>query len=605
MADPDNDDGTSLLGEALEKLMAAEYEQPEELIHVGDSMEFHRYMELPSHIRFEIREEAIDQEISSGTNEHVDWFHPFVTNNVSRLATVSKEWQQHIEDYLFEMIRIDPTVEEDVLKFKELFKNHRRRYLKTLDIIVDDRPTGPWHTAGGMLQINLAMEKVGQFLSYLISWDSDENEDLDSCDSGENESLSSLDSGESEDLDSGDSSEAASIITWDFGEVEGLKINFVSLNLDFPEVRFAPKGEPSIQTSSLWTASQLNLLTSSDLSTEIPLPPISSAFPKRFGIARHLTFPLDCVPLPATIAIIQTMPNLKSCSFELSFESSSEEGMARLTDFVQQVPTLLPSLSDLTIRVTDIDSAPGSVTASANRLSAALRDYSQNLRSLKVEGIFMQQSFFEQFGVDRDLILAKLKWNWPDLEELDLQFVTFGPRRGPFSNPSQLSLTPAELLIAAGRATMAMTALKKLRVSIFDDSQGYKSTSVFYIKREPPRNLERSWPCRVKLSGFSRVQEQWILEAWIPFMKKKAQFVSEGRSHLDSDEEDSDDEDSDDDSSVELPTKRIYRTFPADYSPSTTFGAGALVNNTSFLEAQRLARFKSSIQSVPWEIGSW
>lgn len=222
----------------------------------------------------------------------------------------------------------------------------------------------------------------------------------------------------------------------------------------------------------------------------------------------------------------------------------------------------------------------------------------------------MQQNFFEQFGVDRDLILAKLKWNWPNLEELDLQFVTFGPRRGPFSKPSQLSLTPAELLIAAGRATVAMTALKKLRVSIFDDSQGYKSTSVFYIKREPPRSLERSWPCRVKLSGFSRVQEQWILEAWIPFMKKKAQFVSEGSSHLDSDE-DSDYEDSDDDSPVELPTKRIYRTFPADYSPSTTFGAGALVNNTSFLEAQRLARTKSGIQSVPnirwerWEFGSW
>lgn len=337
MAEPDNDDGTSLLGEALEKLMGAEDEQPEdeqpeEPIQGGYTMEFHRYMDLPSHIRFQIREEAIDQEISSGTNEHVDWFHPFVTNNnVSRLAPVSKEWQKHIEDYLFEMIRIDPTVEGDVLKFKELFKNHRRRYLRTLDVIVDDQPTGPWHTGGGMLQISLAMEKVGQFLSYLISWDSDENEDLDSSDSGENESLSSLDSDESEDLDSGDSSKAASIITWDFGEVEGLKINFVSLNLDFPEVQFAPKGEPSIQTSSLWTASQLNLLTSSDLTTEIPLPPISFAFPKRFGIARHLTFPLDCVPLPATIAIMQTMPNLKSCSFELSFKSSSEEGMARLT----------------------------------------------------------------------------------------------------------------------------------------------------------------------------------------------------------------------------------------------------------------------------------
>lgn len=298
MEPADNDDSTSLLGEAMEKLMAAEDELSEELVQVGDTREFHRYMDLPFHIRAYILDEAVDQEIVSGTNEHVDWFHPFVTNNVSRLAPVSKEWQKQIEDYLFEMIRIDPTVEEDVLRFKELFKHHRRRYLKALDIIVDDRPTGPWHTAGGMLQISLAMEKVGQFFSYLSSWDS---------------------------------TEVASVITRDSGEVEGLEINFVSLNLGFPEVEFAPFGQPSIQTSSLWTASQLNLLTNSNLSSDMPLRAIWSAFPKHFGLARNLTFPLDCVPLPATIAIMQTMPNLKSCSFELSLKTSSEEGMERLT----------------------------------------------------------------------------------------------------------------------------------------------------------------------------------------------------------------------------------------------------------------------------------
>lgn len=316
--------------------MAAKDEQPEESIQAGDTMEFHRYMDLPFQIRKQIRKAAIDQELVPGINKSIDWWHPLVTNrNVARLAPVSKEWQQHVEGYLFEMIRIDPSDEEDVLRFKELFKHHRRKYLRVLDIIIDDRPTGPWHVAGGMLPISLALEKIGQFFSYLISWDSDEIEDLDSCDSDDNEDLHSRDSGESADLGSCDSSEAASIITWDFGEVERLDINFVSLNLDFPEVEFAPRGEPSIQTSSLWTVSQLDLLTNSNLSTDMPLWAILSAFPKRFSIARHLTFPLDFVTLPATIAIMKTMPNLASCSFELAFKRFSEDGMASLTGMPQ------------------------------------------------------------------------------------------------------------------------------------------------------------------------------------------------------------------------------------------------------------------------------
>lgn len=211
----------------------------------------------------------------------------------------------------------------------------------------------------------------------------------------------------------------------------------------------------------------------------------------------------------------------------------------------------------------------------------------------------MQQNFFESFGVDRDALLAKMEWNWPNLEELELQFATYGPGPGPFSKPNQLSLTPAELLMAAGRATMAMPALRKLEVVIYSNSVEDERVNVFSIQREPPQNLEISWTSRVGVSGFSRVQEQWILEAWIPFMKGKAQFVSEGSVSFDSDEEDSDDEESDDDSSGKLPPARLYQNFPAEYSPSTTFGAGALVNNASFLEAQRLARTKSGIHSVP------
>lgn len=236
-----------------------------------------------------------------------------------------------------------------------------------------------------------------------------------------------------------------------------------------------------------------------------------------------------------------------------------------------------------------MDSDPGPVPPSAHRLSAALRDNSENLKTLKVQGIFMQQNFFDSFGVDRDLMLAKVEWNWPNLEELDLDFLTFGPSPGPFSKPNQLSLTPAELLIAAGRATMAMPALRMLRISIFDDSEDDPASAFFSIKKELPQRQERSGNCCVKMSGFSRVQEQWILEAWIPFLKYKARLVSEG----------SIPSDSDDDSFVDVENMRVYQTFPEDHGTSTTFGAGALVNNASFLEAQRLVQAKSGMLSVP------
>lgn len=290
MMPPDDDESTSLLGEALAKLMACDDGQSEDPIQIGNTMTFHRYMDLPPDVREMIRTESIDQEYVDGINDRVDWFHPVVTNHdIARLAPVSKEWQEHIEAFLFGMIRIDPLVDEEVSKFKEQFKfkKHRRRHLQLLEIIVDDRSTGPWHVANGILQISLTMEKLGQLFTHVGRWKSRNNGPL--------------------------------------------RINFVSLDLDFPEVRFAPKGEPSIKTSSLWTDSQLDLLTTSNLATDMPLRAIWSAFPKKFRIATCLTFPLDCVPLPATIAIMEKMPNLESCFFELSLKRSSEEGMARLT----------------------------------------------------------------------------------------------------------------------------------------------------------------------------------------------------------------------------------------------------------------------------------
>lgn len=308
MEPAENDESITLLGEALQNMMASDDGPSDELIQAGDTMEFHRYMDLPDHIREMIREEAIHQERITVPSGQCNWYFPYISNhNIARLATVSREWQWHTERHLFDMIRIDPLDEEEVRKFKEIFKENRRELLMRLDIIIDDRPTGPWHISGGMLQISQAMEKVGQFFRYLNLWDSDEPEDGELWYHEDD------------------------VNTWEFGGVRGLEINFVSLNLGFPEIEYAPEGEPYIQTSSLWTESQLNLLTNSNLATDMPLRAIWSAFPKRFGIAKDVTFSLDCVPFPATIAIMQTMPNLEYCSFELSLKRTSEEGMARLT----------------------------------------------------------------------------------------------------------------------------------------------------------------------------------------------------------------------------------------------------------------------------------
>lgn len=273
MEPPENDESISLLGEALKNLMASEHGQLDEPIPTGDTMEFHRYMDLPFHIRDMIREEAIDEEYS-----------------IAHLASVSKEWQKDVEGSLFQMIRIDPSVEEDVLMFKRLFKNLRREYLEVLDIIVDDRPTGPWHTANGMMQISLVMEKIRMFFHHINSWDRN--------------------------------------------QVGDLEIKFVSLDLGFVEfdIDKTERWKPCIRTTSLWTKNQLRLLGNSNLASHMPLWAIWSESPKDFGIAKRLTFPLDCVPFWVTMAIIETMPNLVSCSFELAFERMAGEGDERASD---------------------------------------------------------------------------------------------------------------------------------------------------------------------------------------------------------------------------------------------------------------------------------
>lgn len=199
----------------------------------------------------------------------------------------------------------------------------------------------------------------------------------------------------------------------------------------------------------------------------------------------------------------------------------------------------------------------------------------------------MHQNFFESFGEGGDLVSAKLQWNWPNLQDLALGFCTFGPKPGPFSKPDQLSLTPTKLLIAAGRASIAMPLLSKLQIKIYDEGDGW-AIERFSVSRALPAG-----DCKVKLDGFTKNQAQWIVCAWAPFLRAKTRLVSEevwGTFSCD--------REYDDDTLRELSTDWIYETIPEEYSPGTTFGAGALVNNASFLEAQRLVRAKSGVDSV-------
>lgn len=279
---------TERMTEKMQNLLASKDWQSSEPVQTGVATEFHRYMDLPPHIREMIREIAIEQELTTVWDPDAEWYEDEVFHGyIAPLASVSKEWQEDIESQLFSMIRIDPSAYEDAFIFQQLFKDkRRRRYLEVLDITLDDRLTGPWYTDNGILQISQAMVNVRMCFDHLNSWGPD--------------------------------------------KVANLAINFVSLALNFADFDKAPRAERSIRTTSLWTDSRLEFLGNTNLASDKSLWAIWSESPKNFHVAESLTFPLDCVPLPATMAIIETMPNLTSCSFELAVDRWTRVEMARL-----------------------------------------------------------------------------------------------------------------------------------------------------------------------------------------------------------------------------------------------------------------------------------
>lgn len=231
-----------------------------------------------------IRTEAIDQALPD-PKEWLQWrSRPDRQFNGGRLASVSKGWRNDVEKRLFSRIRINPSKKRHVLTFREFFAHERRRLLSQLEITIDDRSTGPWHKDMGLLQISQVMEKVGHFLQYIKSW--------------------------------GDHRDGE--------QPRSIEIIFVSISATPDPYSRTRSLSTSVHTPSLWEEGfQLNTVTGSGrIPTNVALWAIKSEFPSVLDMVTHLTFPPDCVPLPAAQAMIQRMPKLKSCDFEIQFDAS-------------------------------------------------------------------------------------------------------------------------------------------------------------------------------------------------------------------------------------------------------------------------------------------
>lgn len=122
-----------------------------------------------------------------------------------------------------------------------------------------------------------------------------------------------------------------------------------------------------------------------------------------------------------------------------------------------------------------------------------------------------------------------------------------------------------------------MPRLRNFELYLWDESPD-KLNLDFSITRGPSQDLESFRECRVRLNDFTKDQDQRILCAWSRFLRAQARLVSTV-------------------TGVKSES-RVYKTFAEDYSPRAILGAAALVNNSDFLEAQRLARINLGLPTV-------
>lgn len=181
---------------------------------------------------------------------------------------------------------------------------------------------------------------------------------------------------------------------------------------------------------------------------------------------------------------------------------------------------MAPNLDVLYIKNADDTFAPDTATELMRRLTDSLRDYSQRLSCLRLENLRLHQSFFEPF-VDKDEFdMAQSGWKWPDMYQLKISCGTFGA----YAGPGDPSLTPVELLIAVGRATMAMPSLNFLDIEILEGRTSQWEPFLF-IMRDLDERSGKPVDLEASLSGFDRDEDEQILAAFEPFMGGKARFL--------------------------------------------------------------------------------
>ncbi|KAJ0115746.1 hypothetical protein J7T55_010569 [Diaporthe amygdali] len=507
MAPSNSPESTSSPDEDLKNLATAANGAANTTSQMRDNMTFHYFIQLPPELQSMIRTEAIDQALRNAIGR------PF---KGGPLASVSKEWKNDVEMRLFSRIRINPSKERHVLRFREFFTNERRRFLSQLEITIDDRWTGPWHRDMGIVQISQVMEKIGHLLQYLQSWEVHRDEE----------------------------------------QPRSIEIIFVSMSNTL-DPSLTTRLCSSIHTSSLWEGSDLDMVTGSgQIPTNVALWAIKSEFPSTLDMVTHLTFPLDCVPLPAAQAMIQRMQNLKSCDFEIKV-NASQLGWRNLSDFVISLPTLAPSLRCLRISGSYVFFE--TFTSTLKKFSAVLRDYSQSLERLDVSDLPLHQAFFQPFSDEFGINAAMSEWRWPKLETLELIFANFAP----YLEPGRLKLTPAEVLIAAGRAAMAMPVLKYFHAGIVEEAADSKN-KYFWIARELNASLESSGKARITFKGFNTDERRRILAAWLPWMGAEARFVREMFDDDTLDDNDSNKVESDGQQSAQSIGLETFYSFPED-----------------------------------------
>ena len=275
-------------GEAHEMSVTAEDGESNPFGQVNNHAAFHRYLALPFELRAHIRALAIKAAIPTSGYVH----HREDSLGCFRLASVSREWQDDVENALFSKIRVDPLDEEEVSEFEQPFTDRRKKFLTQLEVAVDDdEETGLWEGRMGLLEISQFMEKTGQLFQQLSGWN----------------------------------------FSKDGNKQRSIDIMFTSLGRA-PGLHKGKYDDPLISTSSLWEENGLNKVTDNGLvPTNVTLWAIKSEFPSSLNMVTHLTFVPDCVPVAAAKRIIQVMPNLETCTFETSLGCESEEGWRDFT----------------------------------------------------------------------------------------------------------------------------------------------------------------------------------------------------------------------------------------------------------------------------------